>query len=169
MIELEVEALAKLKAEQAACGVEGRVDHAVELQIRLELALVEIELGLAPLLREIAPIPGREFEIAALACCNRLQRLFVFPRPSDAGRPHRLQETERRLWRFRHRVGEAVVSISLVAQQPRALGSQTHHFSSDGAIVGRRAIFTPRRPSPKRGLAKISARRELQEGLDAGP
>src|SRR3984957_18647323 len=87
MIELEVEALDKAKPKQAACGVERRVDHAVKLQIGLELALVEVELRLAPLFREIAPIPGREFEIAALACCNRLQRLFVFPRPSDARSP----------------------------------------------------------------------------------
>ena len=157
----------KLKAEQAARGVEGRVDHAVELQIGLELALVEVELGLAPLLREIAPVPGREFEIAAFACRNRLQRLFVFPRAGDARRPDRLQQIERRLRRFRHRVGEAVMRVSLVAQQPRALGSQAHHFGGDGAIVGRAAIFSPRRPGAKRGLAKIAARGELQERLDA--
>src|ERR1700722_15386200 len=168
MIELEVEALGKLKAEQAACGVEGRVDHAVELEIRLELALVEVELGLASLFRKIAPIPRREFEIAALACCNRLQLLFVFPRPSDARSPDRLEQIKRRLRRFRHRVGEAVVSISLVAQQPRALSSQTHQFGGDGAIVARAAVFSSSRPGAESGLAKIAARRELQERLDAG-
>ena len=66
IIELEVEAFFETEAEQAARGIEGRLDHAVELQIGLELAFVEVELGLAPLLRQIAPIPGRDFEIAAL-------------------------------------------------------------------------------------------------------
>src|ERR1700733_4430929 len=51
MIKLEVEALGKAKPEQAACGVERRVDHAVKLQIGLELALIEVELRLAPLFR----------------------------------------------------------------------------------------------------------------------
>src|ERR1700722_4621716 len=156
MIKLEIEALGKLKAEQSACGVEGRLDHAVELQIRLELALVQVELGLASLFREIAPIPRREFEIAALACCNRLQRLFLFARAGHAWRPDRFQETERGLRRFRHRVGEAVMRISLVAQQSRALGSQTHQFGGDGPIVARAAVFSSSRPSAERGLAKIA-------------
>ena len=60
------------------------------------------------------------------------------------------------------------MSVSLVAQQPRALGSQTHQFGGDGAIVGRAAVFSSSRPGAERGLAKIAARRELQERLDAG-
>src|SRR6202044_334451 len=76
--------------------------------------------------------------------------------------------TERGLRRFRHRVGEAVMRISLVAQQSRALGSQTHQFGGDGPIVARAAVFSSSRPSAERGLAKIAARRELQERLDAG-
>ena len=51
MIELEVETLGEFEAEQAACDVEGGFDHAVELQIGLELALVEVELFPAPLFR----------------------------------------------------------------------------------------------------------------------
>ncbi len=57
MIELEVEALDEFEAEQAVRGVERRLDHAVELQIGLELALVEVELGLAPLLGDNSANP----------------------------------------------------------------------------------------------------------------
>src|SRR4029077_5269039 len=67
MIELEVEALGEGQPEQAACGVKSRVDDAVNLQVWLELALVQVELGLASLFREIAPVPGRKFEVAAFA------------------------------------------------------------------------------------------------------
>src|SRR5882757_7025133 len=146
MIKFEIEALRKAKAEQAACGVERRFDDAVKLQIGLELALVQIELGLAPLLRKIPPVPGRKFEVTAFARRDRLQRLFLFARAGHAWSPDRLQETERRLRRFRHRVGEAIVSVSLVAQKPGALGSQAHHFGGDGAIVARAAVFSSSRP-----------------------
>ena len=89
MIKLEVEALLEAEAEQAARGIEGRLDHAVELQIGLELALVEVELGLAPLLGQIAPVPGRDLEIAALARDDLLQRLLILPRARNARRPDR--------------------------------------------------------------------------------
>ena len=59
------------------------------------------------------------------------------------------------------------MGVSLVAQKPRALGSQAHQFRGDGAIVCRAAVFSSSRPGAERGLAKIAARRELQEWLDA--
>ena len=66
MIELDVEALGEAQSKEAARRIERRLDQPVELQIGLDLALIEVELGLAPLLGEIAPVPGRNFEIAAL-------------------------------------------------------------------------------------------------------
>ena len=59
------------------------------------------------------------------------------------------------------------MGVSLVAEQARALGPQAHHFGGDGAIVGRAAVFAPRRPGAKGALAQIAAGRELQERLDA--
>ena len=59
----------------------------VELQIGLDLALIEIELGLAPLLGVIAPVPGRELEIAALAGDDRLQRRLLPLRAQSAPAP----------------------------------------------------------------------------------
>src|SRR5271167_2395700 len=91
IIELEVEAFLEAQPKQAARRIEGRLDHAVELQIGLELALVEVELGLAPLLGQVAPIPGRDFEIAALARCDRLQRLLIFARARNARSPDRFE------------------------------------------------------------------------------
>src|SRR5258707_700701 len=82
----------------------------------------------APLLREIAPIPGRDLEIAPLAGRDRLQRLFIFPCAGDARRPDRLEQIERGLRGLRHRVCEAIVGEGLIAEQARPLGSQAHHF-----------------------------------------
>ena len=166
-IELEVEALGEGKAEQAARDIKGRFDHLLELQIGLELALVEVELDLAPLLGEIAPIPGGDLEVAALAGGDFLQRLLLLAGAGDAGRPNRFEKIERSLGRFRHRVGEAIVRVSLIAEQPRALGPQAHHFGGDLAIVRRAAVFAARGPGAKGGLAQIAPRRELQERLDA--
>ena len=85
MIELDVEALDEAEAEQPARDVERRLDHLVELQIGLDLALVEIEQRLAPLLGVIAPVPGRDLEIAALGGDDLLQRLSFAQRCARAG------------------------------------------------------------------------------------
>ena len=124
MIELDVEALFETQAEKAVRRMERRLDHPVELQIGLDLALVEIELGLAPLLGVIAPVPGRDFEIAALAGDDRLQRRLLPLRAQNARLPYRLQQVERRLGRLRHRVGKAEMGEAVVAQKARALGAQ---------------------------------------------
>ena len=167
VIELKVEALGEAEAEEPACRVERRLDHPVELQIRLDLALVEVELGLAPLFRQVAPIPGRDLEIAALAGDDRLQSLLFLPRARYARRPDRLEKIERRLRRPGHRVGETVMRVGFVAQQARALGPEADHLGGDVAIVGRAAVLAARRPGAKGVLPQVAPRRELQERLDA--
>ena len=92
---------AKRQAEQPAGDIESRFDHFVELQIGLDLAFVEIELRLAPLLRVIAPVPGREREIAALLGDDRLQRRLFAQSLRPGGRPDLMQKPERRLRRLR--------------------------------------------------------------------
>ena len=75
------------EAEQAGGHIEGGGDDVVELEIGLELCLVEIELGLAPALGIVAPVPRRQSEIAALRRDHRLQRL-LFPRDAAERRSH---------------------------------------------------------------------------------
>ena len=100
---------------------------------------------------------------AAIACsASSSLRALATP-----GAQTELEQIERRARRFRHRVGEAVVSVSLVTEEARALGSEARHFGGDGAIVGRPALFAPRRPGAKGALAQVAAGRELQERLDA--
>jgi hypothetical protein len=168
MIDRHVGTRLEAEAEQLARRIEGSRDHLLELQIRLDRALIEIELRLAPLLGVIAPVPGGGFEIAALGLHDLLQ--FVAFMRGDAHRrlPHRLQQVERGLRRLRHHVVEAILGKAFITQELRALGAQPHHFGSDRAIVGRAVMLPAREPCAPRRLAQIAPLRELQERLDAG-
>ena len=73
-------ALVEGQAEQPAGGVERRLDHLLELQVRLDLRLVEIELRLAAPLGVVAPVPGGELEVAAFRLHDRLQRVLLAQR-----------------------------------------------------------------------------------------
>src|SRR6185437_17155247 len=65
------------QAKEPTRGLEGRLDHALELEERLDLGLVQIELGLAALLGVIAPVVSREGEIAALLRDHLLQGIAL--------------------------------------------------------------------------------------------
>ncbi len=93
MIERQIEALAKGKAEQPVRGEEGRLDHFVELEIGLDLGFIEIELRLAAALGVIAPIPWREVEIPALVRDRRLQGGLFAQRPRTRRRPDVIEKT----------------------------------------------------------------------------
>ena len=84
--------LVEAQAEQAARRVEGRLDHLVELQIRLDLRLVEGVLALPQLFGVVAPVPRLEREVAAFLADERLQGVgFRFgARPRRL--PHLLEE-----------------------------------------------------------------------------
>ena len=57
--------------------------------------------------------------------------------------------------------------VSLIAEEPRALGFQAHHFGGDRPIVGWAAVFAARGPGSERPSRANRAARELQERLDA--
>ena len=75
-------------------GEEGGLDQVGKLEIGLQRRVVEVILLLAQLFGVIAPVPGRQVEIAAFARDQRLQRIAFLqralarrrPRPLPAGR-----------------------------------------------------------------------------------
>ena len=69
--------LLEAQTEQPCRGVEGGLDDPVELQIGLGRRLIDIVQALAQLLGVIAPVPGRDLEIAALG---------LRPAPASASR-----------------------------------------------------------------------------------
>ena len=96
-VELQALQLLEGEAEQAAGDVEGGGDDVLELQIGLQLAFVEIELGLAPALGIVAPVPRGEAEIAAVLRDHRLQRLLFARHPAERRLPHGVEQLRHRL------------------------------------------------------------------------
>ena len=113
---------ARSQAEQALRRIERGLDHPVELQVRLDRGLVEVAAPLAQFFRIIAPVPGRQREIAALLRDQRLQSVAVGERFLPRARPDRIEQVAHRGRRLRHGVVEPVmgeVGISRAAGRAR--------------------------------------------------
>ena len=63
--------------EQPPRGLEGGLDHLVELEVWLDLGLVQVVARLAQLLGVVAPVPRRQGEVAALLRNHLLQRVAL--------------------------------------------------------------------------------------------
>ena len=154
--------------EQLLRAVERRLDHAVELEVRLHLGLVEIAAPRAKLLGVVAPVPRRDLEVAALLRDQLLQRVAVGERGLARRLPDLFQQAAHRLRRLGHGVVEPVLREGRIAEQLGALDPQRNHLGDDRLVVGLVAFVAARDPGAERLLAQIAPRRELQERLDAG-
>ncbi len=92
MIDGQVRALGELQPEQAGRDVERRRDHVVELQVGFHLRLVDVVLGLAHLLRVVAPVPARHLEVAAFRHHGLLQFVALLARTLARRLPHLHQQ-----------------------------------------------------------------------------
>src|SRR5262245_14224010 len=162
-----VAAALEREPEQLVSRIERGLDDVVKLEVRLDLALIDVALALAQLLGVVAPVPGRELEIAALLLDQRLHGVAVGKRARARRLPHPLEQVAHRSRRLRHRVVEPVVREALIAEQPRALGAQRKDLSDDRLVVGLAAAVATRDPGAEDLLAQLAPRRELQERLDA--
>src|SRR4051794_14440989 len=95
--------------EQPPRGLERRLDHALELEIGLDLGFLQIVARLPQLLGVIAPIPGSEREIAALCADHRLQFVALAPGPRTPALPDIVEQFAYRFRRLRHLIGEAII------------------------------------------------------------
>ena len=112
------------QAEQPARGLEGGLDHLVELEVRLDLGFVQIVARLAQLLGVVAPVPRRQREIAALLRDHRLQRVALGRGLGARAAPDLVEQLARRLRGLGHLIVEPVVGESRKAEQLRPLGAQ---------------------------------------------
>ena len=71
MIKVRIDAL-EGKSEEPVGGLKCRLDHIVELEIRLDLGLVEIVTRLSELFRVVAPVVRCEREVPAFFGNHRL-------------------------------------------------------------------------------------------------
>ena len=154
--------------EQLLRAVERRLDHAVELEVRLHLGLLEVAAPRAELLGVVAPVPGGDLEVAALLRDQLLQGVAVGERGLARRLPDLFQQPAHRLRRLRHGVVEPIMRERRIAEQLGALDPQRHGLGDDRLVVGLVAFVAARDPGAERLLAQIAPRRELQERLDAG-
>src|SRR5271156_313141 len=79
-----------------------------------------------------------------------------------------MEQPLRRRGRLRHRVGEAIIRESRVAEKARLFRAQPHRLVHDGAVVVRAPVRPARDERPERLLPEIAPGGELQERLDRG-
>src|SRR5258705_5619456 len=152
----DVAAALEREPEQLMGGIERSLDDVVKLEVRLDLTLVDVALTLAQLLGVVAPVPGRELEIAALLLNEPLHGVAVDERARARGLPYPLEQVAHRLRRLRHRVVEPVVREALKAEQPRPLSAQRQNLDDDRLVVGLAAAVAARDPGPKNLLAQLA-------------
>src|SRR5262249_18399940 len=157
----DVAAALERQPEQLVGGVERGLDDMMELEVGLDLALVDIALPLAQLFGVVAPVPGRELEIAALLLNQRLHGIAVDERARACRLPPPLEQITHCLRRLRHRVVEPVVRKAPITEEPRALGAQRENFRDDRLVVGLAAAVAACDPGAEDLLAQIAARGEL--------
>ena len=147
--------LLEAQTEQPCRRVEGGLDDPVQLQIGLGRRLIDIVQALAQLLGVIAPVPGRDLEIPALRLNQCLQGVAVGECALQGARPHGTQKLTYGAGRLGHLIVKAIIGISRIAEQLRALGPQRHQFCDDRLVVGRPVIVSARDPGAKRLLAQV--------------
>ncbi len=153
-------------AKQPAGGVEGGVDHPVELEIGLDGALVEIVARKPELFGVVAPVPRLETSRCAFGIHEALQRLRVGLGACPAAHPDLFQEGLRRLGRLGHGIGELVVGIGRIAEEAGQLGAQRHDLGNDLAVVVGIAIAPTADERPPDLLAHAAVVRMPQHRLD---
>ena len=157
----------KRHAEQAPSRVECSLDHAIEIEVRLDRGLVDVATALAQLFGIVPPIPRREREVAALFLRQRLQGIAVGQRLPARPRPYRVEQVAHCCRRLRHGIVEPIMREIGKAEQPRALGPQPHHLGDDLLVVGRSAVVAAMDEGLKGLLAQIAPAGKLQERLYA--
>src|SRR5215510_14837380 len=153
-----VAAALERESEQLVGRIERGLDDVVKLEVGLDLAFVDVALALAQLLGVVAPVPRREFEIAALLRNEPLHGVAIDERARARGLPYPLEQIAHRLRRLRHRVVELVVREALIAEESRALGAQRQNLGDDRLIVGLAATVAARDPGAEDLLAQLAAR-----------
>ncbi len=168
MPDRHVRARREAQSEQALRGIESGLDHAVEIEVRLDRGLVEIAAPLAQFFGVITPVPGRQRKVATVLLRQRLQGVAIGAGALACPRPDCFEQSAHRLWRFGHGVIEPILREVGKAQQAGALGAQPHHLGDQCLVVGRAAVVAAPGECAEDFFAEIAPVGELQEWFSAG-
>src|SRR6185503_5738076 len=97
------------------------LEHAIELEVRLDLRFVEIIVGLANALRIELPVPWLERVRIALLLRERAHTIGLGARFHSGSLPDVDEQSDRRVGRLGHLIVERVRRRILVAEQTGAL------------------------------------------------
>ena len=163
MVDGNVVDLSEGDAEQTAGGIERRLDHFLQLQVRLQFRFVEVEEPLPHLLGIVPPVGRREAMVAALFGDECLEVGGLARRPRPAARPNGLEQSRDRFRRLRHLVGEAEVGVGRVAEELRRLGAELRDLGDDLPVVAVAAALAAGDPCLEGLLAEVAPGREGAE------
>ena len=145
------------QTKEPVCAIKGGFDHVVELQIGADFRFIEIETLLADFFGIVAPIPRRDFEIAAFVA-RLLRQGFGFLLGARHGFwPHSFEKFMNSCRVFRHGIFEAKLSEGFKAHQLGVFGTQSDRFCNQAPVVGFTTIGATRNPSLEGLLAQIAA------------
>ncbi len=143
VVHRQVGALLEGHAVQFGHRVEDALlEHVVQFQVRLQLVLVEIVLGLAHLLGVVGPVPGLQRESRLLLGLllpvdHGLQHGAFLAGVGDRGRRQLGQHGVDRFRVLGGLFGQAERGVAGIAHDRGALGAQFGHARDDGAVVER--------------------------------
>ncbi len=164
----DILALGEGEPEQAAGAIERRLDHVVEREIGLDGGVIEISAALTQPLGVIAPVPGRELEIAALLGHQRLQIIAVGKCAGASRLPDPFQQAAHGFRRLGHGILEPVGGVGRIAENPGALLAQLQNLDDGRVVVVAIAVVAARDEGLVHFFAQIAPRRTLEERLDGG-
>ena len=153
------------EAEELTGDPEHPLAELLELEVLLHLALVEVVLRLADLLRVEAVVPRRDLALRAALVRERLHVGDLLAHARDRWRPDLLHQRHRALGRLRHRVLEAPVGVRRVAEELRALGAELEDLGDDLLVVAGVVVVAAVDVALPHLLAEIVARRVGEERL----
>ncbi len=157
--------LGPAEAEQLAGRPAHRLGHLLHLQVRLQLALIEVVLRLAQLLGVVAHVPRLERRGAVLLAGDLLRLAELLPRPGEGGRPDLQHQRHGRLGGLGHGVVEPPVGVGRIAEQVRPAGAQLQDLGADGVVVVGVAVVASADPHAPARFAEVAAGGIDQEGL----
>ena len=159
----------KFQAKQPRRTSKCRLDHPVQLQIRLQRRLIQIMQLLAALFTIKPPVPRLQRPVPAIRMQHSFQGLSIMFRGRFCWRPNLHQQLAHSIRCARHFGFQLIIRETLIAQKLRPLGPQCQCFRRNRAIVGLARIGPARGPRLIGLLAQISALGKLQKRHNQGP
>ena len=155
--------LLESQTPQPAGHVEGRLAHALQLEIGLDCGLVKVVLRGAELFGVEPPVPHGEIDVVAEPVGEGLELVSLHRRPRQGRSPQLLEQVGDLGRRLGHVFLEDIGRVRLIAQQPGALRPHSGDLCGKLPIVGLTAVGGELGVSTVELLAELTTLGKLHE------